>query len=232
MKIKIIMLCGLVSGAFASGTPVFDAANLAQNIKLVASQAAEYKNQLEQYKNMLENTKSLTTYQWDDANSIITNLINTTDTIDYYKQEAGSLDAYLNRYQSEEYYSKTKFNQAEMARFKQNQMAASVAQKRANDAMLRGIDKQQKNIKSDSAKLKTLQAHAQNAQGQKQAIQAASQLASAQNHQLLQIRSLMIAENNANAIRAASVANKEAVLAAGDEQFRRGQFKKSTPKSW
>lgn len=232
MKIKIMFLWGLVSVVSASGAPVFDVANWAQNIKMIANQAAEYKNQLDQYNNMIENTKSLTSYQWDDANSIITNLINTTDTIDYYKQEAGSLDAYLNRYQSEEYYSKTKFNQAEMARLKQNRMAASVAQKRANDAMLRGIDKQQKNIKSDSAKLKTLQAHAQNAQGQKQAIQAASQLASTQNHQLLQIRSLMIAEHNANATRAASDANKEAVLAAGDERFRAGQFKKSTPKSW
>ncbi|KTC71803.1 conjugal transfer protein TrbJ [Legionella birminghamensis] len=232
MKVKLMILWGLVFAASASGTPVFDATNWAQNLKMIANQVQAYKNQLEQYNTMLENTKSLTSYQWDDANSVISHLINTTDTIDYYKQEAGSLDAYLNRYQSEEYYSNSKFSEAEIARLKQNQLSASVAQKRANDALLRGIDSQQKNLKSDAAKLKTLQAHAQNAEGQKQAIQAASQLASAENHQLLQIRSLMIAEHNANATRAASEVNKEAILAAGDERFRAGKFQKSKPMSW
>ncbi|CAM4473179.1 MAG: hypothetical protein LEGION0403_FIIPPAGN_02395 [Legionella sp.] len=119
-----------------------------------------------------------------------------------------------------------------MARLKKNKMAASVAQKRANDAMLRGIDKQQQNIKSDAARLKELQRHAETAKGQKQAIQAASELASAENHQLMQIRSLMIAQHNAQATRAAAIANKEAIYAVGDERFRAGQFKKSTPKSW
>lgn len=232
MKIKIMLFCLWSSIVFSTGAPVFDAVNWAENIKILATQVDQYKNQLAQYDNMLDNTKSLSTYQWDDANSVINNLINTTDTIDYYKQEAGSLDSYLNRYQSEEYYNKKQFNQAEIARIRQNNMSVSVAQKRANDAMLRGIDKQQKNIKSDAARLKVLQDHAQNAEGQKQAIQAASQLASAENHQLLQIRSLMIAEHNSQATRAAAVANKEAIYAAGDERFRAGQYKKSKSKSW
>lgn len=232
MKIKITMMCLWACSVYSDGAPVFDYMNWLENAKSAQTQLDTYKNQMAQYNNMLDNTKSLTTYQWDDANSIITNLINTTDTLDQYKKEAGGLDSYLKRYQSEEFYDKSRFTPDEMARLKKNKMAASVAQKRANDAMLRGIDKQQQNIKSDAARLKELQRHAETAKGQKQAIQAASELASAENHQLMQIRSLMIAQHNAQATRAAAIANKEAIYAVGDERFRAGQFKKSTPKSW
>ncbi|MFT4059276.1 MAG: P-type conjugative transfer protein TrbJ [Legionella sp.] len=217
--------------------PVIDWANWYQNAQMLTTQANQYKNQLDQYNLMLANGKSLTSYQWDDANQIITNLVNTTNTLDEYKQQAGSLDAYLSRYQSEEYYSKGPcFNgncsKEELKRLKQNQMNASVAQKKANDAMLRGIDRQQQQIKTDAARLKILQDHAQKAEGQQQAIQAASELASAQSNQLLQIRSLLITQQNAEATRAASLANKEAIQAAGDERFRSGTFRKSTGKSW
>lgn len=98
--------------------------------------------------------------------------------------------------------------------------------------MLRGIDKQQQTLKTDAEKLRQLQQQAQNAEGQKQAIQAASQLASAQTNQLFQIRGLLIAQQNAEATRAATVANKEAIQAVGDEQFRTGTFHKSSGKTW
>lgn len=94
--------------------PVFDWSNWFQNSTLILNQGEQLKNQIDQYNNqlqqydtMLNNTKSLTSYQWDDTNSIINNLINTTNTLDYYKQQAGSLDAYLNQYQSEAYYSQS-----------------------------------------------------------------------------------------------------------------------------
>lgn len=232
MKIIIGSFCLWSSSIFAAAAPVFDYGNWLKNAEIISNQLKEHKTLVDQYNNMLDNTKSLTTYQWDDANKVITNLINTTDTLDLYKKEAGSLNSYLDRYQSEEFYDKKKLTPAEVARLRKNNMASSVAQKRANDAMLRGIDKQQKNIKTDAARLKELQRHAQNATGQKQAIQAASELASAENHQLMQIRSLMIAEHNAQATRAAAIANKEAIYAIGDERFRAGQFKKSKPKSW
>ena len=110
--------------------------------------------------------------------------------------------------------------------------AASVAEKRANDAMLKGIDKQQQNLKKDSEKLQVLQSQAQTAQGQKQALQAASQLSSNQAHQLLQIRGLLVAQQNAQAVRDAASVNKEAIQTAGDERFREGVYHKSSGKKW
>jgi len=232
--------------AFASGAPVFDAVNWFQNGKILATQISEYKtqvdqykNQLNQYQNMLDNTKSLTSFQWDNADSVINNLLESTNTIDNYKQEAGSLQGYLDRFQSQEYYQKTpcfngngKCSPEELRKINQSRLTASVAEKRANDAMLKGIDKQQQSLKDDSTKLRTLQSQAQSAVGQKQALQSASQLASNQSHQLLQIRGVLLAQQNAQAVKDAASANKEAIQAAGDEHFRGGTYHKSSGKKW
>lgn len=246
MKLRLILLLLWSANALCSGAPVFDLANWIENGRIIINQASQYKTQLDQYRNqlsqyntMLQNTKSLTSFQWDNADSIINNLLETTNTIDYYKQEAGSMQAYLDRFQSQEYYQKIPcFNghgqcsPAELKKINQNKMAASVAQKRANDAMLKGIDKQQQNLKKDSEKLRNLQAHAQSADGQKQALQAASQLASNQAHQLLQIRGLLVAQQNAQAVKDAAETNKQAIQDAGDERFRSGSFHKSSGKKW
>lgn len=217
--------------------PVFDAANLLESLKQTTYQFELYKQQIEEYKALMKNTESLSSYNWDVANETITNLLNATDTINYYKQQAGSMDAYLNRYQSEAYYRQSPcFNgyctEQQMQDLRNNQIEASVAQKRANDAMLRGLDKQQQTLELEANKLKILQQQAENAEGQKQAIQAASQLASAQTNQLLQIRGLLVAQQTAEATRAAALANKESIQAVGDERFRAGHFKKSLSKTW
>jgi len=246
MKFRMLFIFLMTWSAFAGGAPVFDIANWLQNAKMIMNQVNEYrtqidqyKNQMQQYQNMLDNTKSLTSYQWDNANSVINNLLEATDTIDYYKQETGGLQGYLDTYQSQEHWQKspcfngsTPCSPAELKKINQSKMHASVAQKRANDAMLKGIDRQQQHLKKDSENLRTLQSHAQNAQGQKQALQAASQLASNQSHQLLQIRGVLLAQQNAQVTKDAAAANKEAIQSAGDERFRAGTFHKSTGKKW
>ena len=155
MKLKIMLVYFWTLYAFATGAPVFDIANWVQNGQMIMNQASEYKTQIDQYKNqinqyqnMLDNTKSLSSFEWDNANSVINNLLESTNTIDYYKQEAGSLQSYLDRFQSQEYYQKTScFNDSgqcsaeDLRKIKQARCAASVAEKRANDAMLKGIDK-------------------------------------------------------------------------------------------
>lgn len=226
--------------------PVFDVANWFQNGKMIINQVSQYKtqidqyrNQIQQYQNMLENTKSLTHFQWDNANNVINNLLDVTNTIDYYKQEAGSLQGYLDKFQSLDHYLKAscfngngKCSAEVLKKIKQNKQTASVAEKRANDAMIKGIDKQQQNLKEDSKRLQILQSQAQTAQGQKQALQAASQLSSNQAHQLLQIRGLLVAQQNAQAVRDAAAVNKEAIQTAGDERFRAGSYHKSSGRKW
>lgn len=113
------------------------------------------------------------------------------------------------------------------------QVNGSEAQKRANDAVLKGVDQQQQTLVTDAANLRSLQAQASSAQGQMQAIQAANQLASAQTNQLLQLRGLLVAQQAAAATRAQIVADREAQQAAAGVQLRDGSnITHSAPKSW
>lgn len=226
-----------VPRAFANA-PVIDGANLIQNMAIKLQVINQYKTQLKQYENMLENTKNLDKFTWDEATSTMDNLVNSIDTLDYFKQQAGGMNEYLSRYQDENHYRNTPcFNggqcsEAELNALSQQEANASEAQKRANDAMLRGLELQQVAMKSDARQLTRLQEQAQGASGQMAAIQAANQLASAETNQLLQIRGLMVAAQNAEATRLAAIADKEAIQAAGDERFRQGSFKKSSGKTW
>lgn len=234
------LLSGLaVIGPAYPVMPVLDWSNLLESIQQTRQQIAQTKTQLGQYETMLKNAKSLDAFHWDQARATMDNLVSSIDTLSYYKQQAGSLDAYLSQYQNTDYYRASPcFNgnctQEERQALRNREARASEAQKRANDAMLRGIEQQQASLKADAIRLETLQKQAEGkgAEGQLSAILAANQLASAETHQLIQIRGLMVAEQNAAATRAAAIANKEAIQAAGDERFRSGSFKKSQTKTW
>lgn len=242
MNLRICFLLLVSSSSFA--LPVFDFANWIQNGKVIVNQVNQIKNQIQgyqlqlnHYNTLLQNTKSLTSFQWDNANQVINNLLESTNTIDYYKQEAGSLNTYLERFQTTEFYKNSacftgNCSKDELNKIDKSKLQASVAEKRANDAMVKGIDKQQERIKTDSEKLSVLQEKAETADGQKQALQAASQLASNQAYQLLQIRGLMLAGQNAQATRYASEANKEAIVDAGDSRFREGEYHHSSGTGW
>jgi P-type conjugative transfer protein TrbJ len=98
--------------------------------------------------------------------------------------------------------------------------------------MFRGLDRQQDAIEADARQLQRLQSGAQSASGQMQAIGFANQLASQQANQLLQIRGLLIAQQNADATRNQVIADREAQQAASAEQLRKGKFQPSPVKGW
>ena len=99
------------------------------------------------------------------------------------------------------------------------QTAGSVAQKQANDAMVKGIVQQQAQIQADAANLQRLQSQAGSADGQMKALMAANELAALQQEQLLQIRALLVQEQQALAARNATLANDEAMREAATKQF-------------
>ncbi len=101
------------------------------------------------------------------------------------------------------------------------------SQKSANDALFRGLDQQQKNIQADARQLQRLQQAAQGANGQLAAIGYANQLASNQANQLLQIRSLLITQQNAAAARLSSELDDEARGAARKKQLRTWNYQPS-----
>ncbi|WP_231993735.1 hypothetical protein [Pseudomonas syringae] len=87
-------------------------------------------------------------------------------------------------------------------------------------------------MQSDAQALASVQRAASGATGQMQAIQSANQLASAQTNQLLQIRSLLIAQQNALATNAQVEADRDAQKFAADRKPLSGRNSQSADRQW
>lgn len=245
-RIRLISLVAALPCHIAlAGVPVFDGTNLSQttisaiqNVAAVAKQIEQYRTQLQQYQNMLQNTAAPADYIWSQADQTISSLLAAQDTLSYYKTQAGSLEKYLERYQDTRHYEKTRCVGLDACDIQDQesiiraQRDASAARKRANDALLTSVSDQQDTLRSDANALALLQRQASSAMGQMQAIQAANQLASAQTNQLLQIRSLLIAQQNAQATSNQVGADHDAQQIAADKRVLRAQNSPSSKISW
>lgn len=231
--------------AQAAGIPVIDASNLVQTVVSASESVAQtlkqieqYRTQLEQYQNQLQNSMAPAAYIWDQAQSTINNLMAAVDTLNHHKQQLGSLDAYLQRFQNVAYYRNSPCfqasgcNAAQRAALMEQERLGSDAQKLANDALFRGLDQQQTLIRSDARTLEQLQARAQASGGHMEALQYANQLASHQANQLLQIRSLLMAQQNATTTRMQAEMDREALIRAASENARAGTYRPSTSRAW
>lgn len=248
---KIVSFCLVLTiinpwSLIASGIPVFDASNMMQttisaieNVAAVAKQVQQYQTQLQQYQNMLQNTLTPSNYIWDQASQTISNLLSAQDTLSHYKQQIGSISQYLDQYKDLNYYLNSSYFSPQGGDASGRQAIltsnsnAYEARKRANDAVLMNVDQQQTALVNDASNLQQLQQQATGAQGQLEAIQAANQFASAQNNQLLQIRSILIAQQNAEATRQQAIADKEAQQAAAAQQIRdQSNITQPSPTTW
>lgn len=247
---KTALAAVLTAGALsmpagATGIPVIDGANLSQNLVTAIEEVAqtlkqieEYSTQLQQYENQLQNTLAPAAYIWDQAQSTINGLMSATDTLNYYKAKLGSIDTYLGKFQDVNYYKSSPCfttagcSPAEWAAIKQVQQLASESQKKANDALVKGLDQQQADLRNDASTLQRLQSAAQGANGQMQALGYANQLASQQANQLLQLRGLLIAQQNAAAAHQRAEADREAQQLAASAQLRSGTYRASAERAW
>lgn len=242
-KVALVMAISAVPGVMTpayAGIPVIDGANLTQavmtaieNVAQTLKQIQQYQTQLQQYENMIQNTVAPAANIWDQAQSTMNNLRSSIDTLNYYKNTLGSIDNYLDKFQDTSYYRSSPCytpsgcTPAQWAAMADSQRLGSEAQKRATDALFRGLGKQQDAMQSDATQLQRLQSSAQGATGQMQAIGYANQLASHQANQLLQIRGLLIAQQNVLATRDKALADREAKQDAAAAQLRIGTYRAS-----
>ncbi len=112
----------------------------------------------------------------------------------------------------------------------ENRRLASESQKVANDALFKTLENQEKALRNDARNLERLQGAAQGAQGQLQAIGYANQLASQQANQLLQIRSLLMAQQTAVGAKMQADADRQAIEQASHEYLFKG-LEESTNRS-
>ncbi len=240
-----VLWLALMAGPASAGIPTIDGANLVQSIMGVLEtinqtqqMIQQYSTQLRQYENQLQNTMGPSTYIWSNAQGSINGLLGAINTIEYYRGQLGTLDRYLNNFQDVGHYqslsSLTSRNctPAQTAQLTDSERFTSEAQKRSNDASMQGINQQQESLRQDAQTLSQLQANAQTATGQMQAIQYGNQFAGNQASQLMQIRGLLIAEQNAMVTRQQALADQEAKEEASAEQLRKGDFVSSPRQGW
>lgn len=215
----------LASGVRAAGIPTLDITNLAQNIlsamegaTQTARQIDQYRLQLLQYEQQLKDGIAPAAYIWAEAETTINDLVAATDTLERYRNQLGSLELYMDRFQDVNYYRNSACFAADgcAQEFADRRAFASGAQKEANDALFESIERQQENIRKDARQLQQLQAMAAQSgtatdTGRQLAtLTRANQLAGHQSSQLLQIRSLLIAQQNALAVRMQAEADRQA----------------------
>lgn len=230
----------------SAGIPVADGLNLSQTtvtavnqVAQVTKQIEQYKTQLEQYENMLQNTVAPGAYIWSEVNSVINKVVSAQQTLDYYKNQSGSIDRYLSRYENVNYYRNSPCFQvggcsdSEREALETRRADSSDAVKRANADVIKSVDQQQQTLNTDAQKLQQLQSQATTATGQMQALQAANQLAAAQGNQLLQIRGMLLAQNQAAATLAQQQADRQAQEDASSTKLReKTNITRTEPSTW
>jgi type IV secretion system protein TrbJ len=199
------------------GIPVIDYSNLVQNtttalkqVAAYAQQVQQYQLQLQQYANQVKNTVAPVAQVWQAAQGAMNSVMG---TVNMFQGNGSALQGYLSQFQNVNYWLS-----APPASYTY-QTAGSIAQKQANDAMIKGIVAQQAQIRADAATLEQLQSQASTADGQMKALSAANQLAALQQEQLLQIRALLVQEQQALAARGQTLANDEAMREAATKKF-------------
>ncbi len=231
---------------------VFDASNFSRNvitakynvlmtlkqIQQYCLQLQQYEQQIQQSTNMVKNTVAPIAYVWDQALVTMNDVLNTIDVVDRYKQQAGGLQAYLNQYEDVNYYRGSPCfgpngcTPQQLAALQNAATVGSQSQKQANDALVQEIAKQQVQMRQDATNLVRLQSQAQSAGGRMQALQAANQLASNEAAQLLQIRTLLVAQENVAAAKQLTDSDRQAQSVAADQQSTSNYPDPTDEKGW
>ena len=212
------------------GIPVIDDSNLVQNtttalkqVAAYAQQVQQYQLQLQQYANQVKNTVAPVAQVWQAAQRTMNSVMG---TVNMFQGGQSQLQGYLNQFQNVNYWLSASPNSYTY------QTAGSIAQKQANDALVNGIVAQQAQIRADAATLERLQSQASSADGQMKALYAANQLAALQQEQLLQIRALLVQEQQALAARGQTLANDEAMREAATKNFYQTPLINVSAASW
>jgi len=230
----------------ASGIPTVDIAAIAQavlqvmeSIQQTTALMDQYQTQLEQYENQLRNSMLPPRYLWDEADSTINKLIALQGTLAHYQRQLGGLQEYMDLFQTEaNYKSNPCFNgtqscsAADWQAIQKKDQLINESQKSANNDWLKMVNEQQQSLKRDAAKLSQLQANAQTATGQMEALSYANQFASQQNHLLMQMHTTLLAQQQALAIQQSRQKDLEERNKVITEQMMNGTFNRSLRKSY
>ncbi len=220
--------------AKSQGIPVIDATSI-YNLGLQLTTLKE------QFDNMQANTRTPETYLWAEVQQSMNQLIQLSNAISMIRGQYGGVDQILSRFQNYAYYrvspcisAQAVCDDAAWKSILQGQLVSTDIQKKANDALLRGIDYQENQIPLDAQHLQILQEKTSTATGRMEAIQYANQLAAHQANQLLQLRQLMVSHYTVEEAKTQAENDKKALQQAAKEVMTKRLSPQQLPqgKSW
>jgi len=252
VALATILVAGLTTPSrhADAGIPVVDATNFGQNLLIAIEtvdqtlrQIQQFQLQFRQWDQQIKDALAPSFYIWARAQEVMDNLIYTVDTISRYENWLGSFDSYLAKFQDVNYYRSSPCfrpggcTEAEKAAIEENQGLINANQKMVNDALFRVIRQQQVELGEDARRLKRLQEEAEHEgsggrEGQMRALGYANQFAGKQNAQLLQIRGMMLAQQNAFAVQSAREQDQKAKDLAMEKAMTGGTYRYSPPQSF
>lgn len=244
----ILPLGFMTSSASGGGIPVADGLNLSQNIvtaannvRQVLQQVQQYRIQLEQYKMQLQELESWgeADYTWEDVQSVLDNLNDITNRIEYYDDTVRDIHGYLEKFQDVAYYEHSPCftaegcSDAEREVMEKNKRESSENQNKANKAMFEMIQKQKEQLRLDSSSLEQERQRASTAKDQKAILAHANQFALEQTKQLMQIRALLVAQQEAVSNGMLQKADEEAKQKAAHKTATKSYIQKTNaPLNW
>ena len=154
-------------------------------------------------------------YIWNDAQNAINGLLNAYDALAGYETQFGDLDAYISKFENLDYiknhpcFTSAGCSDEERAELNKIEKIANDAQMNSALAAMQALQENRESLQKDADHLRNLQERASGAQGRMEALGYANQFASHQSTQLLQIRGLLLTQQNMVAAQLAKQSQKE-----------------------
>ena len=199
-----------VQASITAGSHVM---SYAEQVTQYAKQVQQYETQLQQYQTQMQNLQALGQYKWADASTSLNQLVGTVNGT------TGAYNSFLSQFQTQAQWNQ---HPPTLASYRQSTSNGSATEIASYGATVENLSAQNANMAHDAAVLSKMTTSAQGTTGQLQALQAGMQLASAQVHQLQEVRALLVHLADSTAARNASLANKEAAEAAATQQGMQG----------
>ena len=194
-----------------------------QQIEQFSKQLDQYALQLQQYQDQVTNTVAPAAYIWDQAQQTMSKLSWAINVVrNYENSSGGGLEGYLQQFEDPSYYTGSPCfkaggcTEAQLKTLQKESQSGTYSELLSNYSLVQSIYQAQDQITQDAGTLTKLQKNAQDAKGRMAAIEAGNELASEQAEQLLEIRTLMVQQENAQATQRLRNQNTENLKDAGD----------------
>jgi type IV secretion system protein TrbJ len=202
------------------GNAALNSQNLIQTTTTALKQVAAYAQQVQQYQlqirqfqtELLQATGLQPALQiWQDAQGTFNQMKGVVNMF----SDSGGLQDYLQNAKDINYWLSTPVNQYTS----RPTGYWSTTQKTANDQLVQEISQQEQELAADSQSLARLQSQAGSTVGTKAALDVANEMGGLAQKQLMEIRALLIAQQQTLASRNAANANDEAMKQAATQQY-------------